>query len=259
MTDIVYFLLGIVAALLGSMAGLGGGFLAIPVLYYMGVPPQYVVGTSKFMVFVNSIVSTYRYSKKIRIPVKLYIAVVVPMITTAYVGAYLVAVLPSTILVLVIGIVLLAGSIRMLIPSPTRVEARASKLGENKETSREYLLGIASGLLAGIVAGVSGLGGGIVNVPVFIYILGLSPHQAVSLSMACILPSAFSSVVRHQLDHVINWNIAIPLSIGAVLGGWIGPRIALGIEKEKLRKIIGVIIALATTRIIIEALMELAS
>ncbi len=259
MTDIVYFLLGIVAALLGSMAGLGGGFLAIPVLYYMGVPPQYVVGTSKFMVFVNSIVSTYRYSKRIRIPVKLYIAVVVPMMATAYVGAYLVAILPSTILVLVIGTVLLVGSIRMLTPSPVQAEVKTNKREEGEETSKEYLLGIASGLLAGIIAGISGLGGGIVNVPVFIYILGLNPHQAVSLSMACILPSAFSSVIRHQLDHVIDWNIAIPLSIGATLGGWIGPRIALRIEKEKLRKIIGVIIAIATTRILVEAIIELTS
>ncbi len=252
---LVYFLIGIIASLLGSMAGLGGGFLAIPLLYYLGVQLQYVVGTSKFMVFVNSIVSTYRYSRKMKFPAKLYVSVVVPMILTAYMGAYLVVVLPSKILVLAIGVILLAGSIRMIISTQGLSTTQSARPTSN----RMYALGVLSGSIAGLVAGISGLGGGIVNVPVFIYLLGLDPHLAVSLSMACILPSALSSVIRHIIDHVVDWSIAIPLSIGAVIGGWIGPRIALGIKKETLRKIIGLIIALATTRIIIEAIIELTS
>ncbi len=177
------------------------------------------------------------------------------MILTAYVGAYLVVVLPSKILVLAIGVILLAGSIRMIVSTQGSLTTQSTKPTSN----RMYALGVLSGSIAGLVAGVSGLGGGIVNVPVFIYLLGLDPHLAVSLSMACILPSALSSVIRHIIDHVVDWSIAIPLSIGAVIGGWIGPKIALGIKKETLRKIIGLIIALATTRIIIEAIIELTS
>lgn len=252
---LIYFLVGIIASLLGSMAGLGGGFLAIPSLYYLGVQLQYVVGTSKFMVFVNSVISTYRYSRKMKFPVKLYVSVVAPMILTAYLGAYLVVVLPSKILVLVIGVILLAGSIRMIISTRSSSSTRDTKPTNN----RMYVLGVLSGSVAGIIAGISGLGGGIVNVPVFIYLLGLDPHLAVSLSMACILPSALSSVVRHVIDNVVDWNIAVPLSIGAIIGGWIGPRIALGLKKETLRRIIGLIIAIATTRIIVEAIIGLTS
>lgn len=237
------------------MAGLGGGFLTVPSLYYLGVQLQYVVGTSKFMVFVNSIVSTYRYSRKMRLPIKLYVSVVVPMILTAYLGAYLVAILPSKILVLVLGVTLLAGSIRMIISTRGSPSIRDVKPMNN----RMYVLGVFSGSIAGLVAGVSGLGGGVVNVPAFIYLLGLDPHLAVSLSMACILPSALSSVIRHTIDNVIDWSIAIPLSIGAIIGGWFGPRIALGIKKETLRRIIGLIIAIATMRIIVEAIIGLTS
>ena len=103
---IIYLIIGLMATMLGSMSGLGGGFLAIPSLIYLGVPLQYVVGTSKFMVFINSIVSTYRYSRRIRFPLKLYICVVVPMILTAYLGAYLVVLLPTKILKIAIGVVL---------------------------------------------------------------------------------------------------------------------------------------------------------
>ncbi|MCD6195673.1 MAG: sulfite exporter TauE/SafE family protein [Staphylothermus sp.] len=253
---IIYLIIGLMATMLGSMSGLGGGFLAIPSLIYLGVPLQYVVGTSKFMVFINSIVSTYRYSRRIRFPLKLYICVVVPMILTAYLGAYLVVLLPTKILKIAIGVVLLIGSIRMIIQRQKQQNNSLNNIEGQALPMRNYMSAVLSGTVAGLVAGLSGLGGGIVNVPMFIYVLGLNPHLAVSLSMACILPSALSSVIRHYIDDVIVWNIAIPLSVGAVLGGWIGPRIALSMKRETLRKIIGVIIALATIRIILETLLS---
>ena len=253
---IIYFIIGIMASMLGSMAGLGGGFLAIPALFYLGLPLPNAVGTSKFMVFINSIVSTYRYSRRIKIPLKLYISVVAPMVLTAFLGAYLVVSLPEKILKIAIGLILLIGSIRMIIQTQKQQNNSLNNSKEQELSMSKYVLAVLSGTVAGLVAGLSGLGGGIVNVPMFIYVLGLNPHLAVSLSMACILPSALSSVIRHYIDEVIVWNIAIPLSIGAVMGGWIGPRIALSMKRETLRKIIGVIIALATIRIILEALIS---
>ena len=247
----VCFLVGIAASMLGSMSGLGGGFIAIPTLLYLGVAPQIVVGSSKFMVLVNSLVSTFRYSRKIRLPMKLYLAVIIPMIVNAYLGAFLAAVLPSNTLMLAVGLILLAGSIKMILPS----KGKASGEFENVEGGRSYVKAFLSGALAGVVAGISGLGGGIVNVPVFIYILKLNPHLAVSMSMACIAPSAVSSVVRHLIDNLINWEIAIPLSGGALIGGWVGPRIALGFKKETLKRVIGIVIAAAALRIIIATLL----
>ena len=251
MMEVLYFFVGLVASLLGSMAGLGGGFLAVPTLYYLGFPISSAVATSKFMVLVNSIVSTYRYSKKIRNPVKLYVAVVVPMIAAAYLGAYLVAVAPRRVLAIVVGGVLLAGSLRMI------VEQGEARKAEGKALAGDefYVLGALSGAASGLVAGLTGLGGGIVNVPVFIYVLGLTSHSAVSLSMACILPAAVASTIRHAVDQLVVWNAALPLGLGAVVGGWIGPRIALKLSREKLRKVIGVILFAAVLRIVVQAVL----
>jgi len=253
---VIYFMIGLFASMLGSMSGLGGGFLAIPTLVYLGVPLQYVIGTSKFMVFINSTVSTYRYSRRIKFPLKLYISVVVPMILTAYLGAYLVVLLPTKILKIAVGTVLLIGSIRMIIQRQKQQSDSLNNTEGHILPTSKYVLAVLSGTIAGLIAGLSGLGGGIINVPMFIYVLGLNPHLAVSLSMACILPSALSSIIRHIVDKVIIWNIAIPLSLGAVLGGWIGPRIALSMKRKTLRRTIGIIIALATIRIILEALLS---
>jgi len=252
---IQYFTIGFVAALLGSMSGLGGGFIIVPALYYLGVPVQYVVGTSKFTVFATSIISTYRYFKKLKIPIRLYVSIVIPMTLMAYLGAYLVTTLPVDILTLIIGSVLLVACIGML--KSTQDSSSHGELELVK--SRIYILGIFLGGIAGFVSGISGLGGGVVNVPAFIYILRLEPRLAVSLSIASIFPSALSSVVRHVVDNVINWNIAISISIGAIMGGWVGPSIALKMKRETLRKTIALIIAAATMRMMLEALMKLLS
>jgi uncharacterized membrane protein YfcA len=70
-------------------------------------------------------------------------------------------------------------------------------------------------------------------------------------------PSALTSVLRHFIDGLINWGIGIPLSIGAVIGGWMGPRIALGTRKERLVRIIGVILLAAILRMLLEQLLSL--
>ncbi|MET1160043.1 MAG: sulfite exporter TauE/SafE family protein [Thermoprotei archaeon] len=251
-SELLYLLVGFIATLLGSMSGLGGGFLVVPTLYYLGVQPQLVVGSTKFMVFVNSVVSSYRYfRKRVRFPIKLYLFIVIPMMITAYYGAYLAAILPVKQLLLAIGLVLLAGSIRMIVAGSKRRDNPDEK--RDKESNRWYL-GALSGTLAGLVAGISGLGGGVVNMPMFIYVLRLDPLIAVSLSMAVILPSALVSTTRHVVDGIINWGIAIPLSIGAIIGAFIGPHIAVNIPRTTLRRIIGALILIASIRILLNAL-----
>jgi len=245
---LLYFLIGVVASLLGSMVGLGGGSIAVPALYCFGLGIEHAVASSKFMVLTTSAVSTYRYSRKLKIPIKLYSIIALPMILTSYLGAYLVIVVPSRLLTIVVGLVLLAAAIRAI------VEGEVSrKVIEEYEYRRNYLLGALSGFVAGIVAGITGLGGGVVNVPIFLYALSLPAHSAVSLSMACILPAAFSSTIRHMIDGIILWKAALPLSIGAILGAWFGPKIALKLNRRKLRKLIGIILTIIVLRMIIQA------
>jgi len=248
-----YFLIGLIAALLGSMVGLGGGFVAVPALYYLGLPPPVAIAVSKVMVFANSGVSAYRYSQEIRLPSRIYLSVIALMIPMAYLGAYLVVVIPQRLLIIIVGAVLLMGSLRIIL---SESERESGKRSSRISSHRTYLLGAMSGGLAGLVAGLTGLGGGIVNVPAFIYLLNLDIHTSVSLSMACILPSSLSSVIRHVIDGIILWRAAIPLSVGALFGGWIGPKISLKLSRKKLRKVVGTVIAIAVLRILLQAVLE---
>lgn len=251
--EVLALLIGLMASLIGSMSGLAGGFLAVPLLYYLGIYVRYVVATSKFMAFTTSLVSTWRYSRSIKIPLKLYVPIVVPMTIFSYLGAYLVAILPTRYLTLSLGVILLCISLGMALRGGGKGDESSDPVKERNRAALQAL----SGAFAGFVAGISGLGGGVVNVTIFIYVLKMSPHLAISLSLACILPSSFISVIRHLADGLIYWEIAIPLSLGALVGGWIGPRIAMSLKEEVLRRIIGGVIAISALHMVINALSSI--
>jgi len=249
---LIFLLIGYAASMLGSMSGLGGGFLAIPLLTLVYSDIKMIIGSVKFMVFINSLVSTIKYTRRIKIPMDIYVFVIIPMLISSYIGAYLVAILPVSIISLVLGSVLIALSLLMIVKPPSEVKQQR---GLTSIRGR-YVLSALSGFTSGLLAGISGLGGGVVNVPVFVYLLRLNPHNAVSLSMACILPSALTSTVRHYIDNIIDWYIAIPLGFGAVIGGFTGASISLRIDKKLLAKIIGLMIMFASARLIIEQLLN---
>ena len=100
------------------------------------------------------------------------------------------------------------------------------------------LLGIllASGVLAGTLAGLFGVGGGVVLVPALLYafdFLGYDPlfttHMAVGTSLAIIIPTAISSAQSHyrkgSVDLFLVRKLMIPVSIGAVVGSVIADRV----------------------------------
>jgi uncharacterized membrane protein YfcA len=88
----------------------------------------------------------------------------------------------------------------------------------------------ASGVLAGFVAGMLGVGGGIVTVPVLEYSLRFADvpeeyrlHVAVATSLAAIIPTSISSARTHHARGAVDWQLAkswgVPIVLGAILGG----------------------------------------
>jgi uncharacterized membrane protein YfcA len=98
----------------------------------------------------------------------------------------------------------------------------------------------ASGLLAGFVAGLLGVGGGIVTVPVLEYSLRFADvpeeyrmHVAVATSLAAIIPTSLSSARTHHSKGAVDWQLAkswgAPVVIGAILGGLLASHAPLAV------------------------------
>lgn len=103
------------------------------------------------------------------------------------------------------------------------------------------LLPLGIGLFAGVMAGLCGVGGGIVMVPAFVYLLGLDQKTAIATSMAVIVPTSLMAIGRFQQMGAVNWSLFWPTAIGAVLAAWLATGWVKQLSNEQLTKIFAVL------------------
>lgn len=110
-----------------------------------------------------------------------------------------------------------------------------------------FLIYILVGMVAGTFAGLFGIGGGLILVPTFVYVLKLQGvsseiaiHIAIATSLACIIPVAISSSIAHHKQKSVNWAWVIPMSFGMIFGAFLGAKTALSIEGSSLEILIGI-------------------
>ena len=106
---------------------------------------------------------------------------------------------------------------------------------------------LIAGIFAGITAGLFGVGGGLVVVPILIFIFhwqGVSPdvltHLAIGTSLATIVFTSTSSVIKHNQKGSVLWSVFKPMSIGIMLGAFLGVSTMVQLEGELLKKLFGV-------------------
>ena len=107
------------------------------------------------------------------------------------------------------------------------------------------------GIIAGMLSGLVGIGGGLVIVPALVYFLGMSQHSAQGTSLALILlPVGILAVLSYYKQGHIDMKIVGLLAIGFVVGSYFGSKIALGLPQETIRKIFAVLMILVAVKMI---------
>ena len=84
---------------------------------------------------------------------------------------------------------------------------------------------IITGLLAGLICGLFGTGGGMILVPSFVYILKINPKKARGTSLCCMLVMVITSSFFYYRNNYINWNTGLLCAIGGIVGGFLGAKI----------------------------------
>ena len=115
----------------------------------------------------------------------------------------------------------------------------------------EIVLLLVIGLLAGIVSGTLGVGGGIVIVPALIFFMGFSQHMAQGTSLVFMLPpiGVFAAYTYYKKDFV-NLKYALILLFAFVLGAYLGSLFSVNINDKILRKIFGVFMIVVALKMI---------
>lgn len=112
------------------------------------------------------------------------------------------------------------------------------------------LILIAIGLVAGILSGLIGIGGGIIIVPMLL-LVGFSQQQAQGTSLAALLPPVtLLAVINYHKEGYVDWRFAIMISVFFILGGFLGSKIAISLDQKVLKKIFGIILLLIAGKMI---------
>lgn len=106
------------------------------------------------------------------------------------------------------------------------------------------------GLTAGFLAGLLGIGGGVLMVPAMVLLFGFDQHVAQGTSLLVIIPAAITGSYTHHRNGRLVLRDAAMLAAGGVIGAVIGSVFALSIEDELLRKLFAAFLLVSAIRIL---------
>lgn len=258
----------ILTGIISVMLGIGGGIILVPLFNILiGLPIKIAIGTTKFLILFNSTssaIAQYRYK---RIDWKIGILLQMTIIPGAILGANLVQILDPKTLKTILAIALIITSINMMRKrKKSKNETMKDGIWRRKiltkdEVKFEYsftlnrlVTGIAVGFTSGLIAGITGLGGGIINVPLMNLILKMPIHISTATSSLIIMICATPTVIVHTtLGHIdyIKGIIAIP---GLIIGGQLGGRVVGKIKAEALKTMFAIAVLIVAIKMIYDAL-----
>lgn len=268
------FLIGIgfLVGILGGFFGVGGGFLAGPMMFWLGVPINFVVGTDLAHMTGKSIVAAKRHRTLGHIDIRLGAVMVIGTVIGVEIGARIIELLEDTGNIdQVIGISYIV--ILLAISGFTAWESlKALRIVRSQENLRDALAissltgfvrrirlrpmvsfpnsGIAEislwvvlgvGMLTGVLAGALGVGGGFIRMPMLIYFVGVPTHVAVGTDLFEIIFSAGYGTLTHAVKGNVDVLMALVMQTGAALGAQIGAMATTRVAGPRIRLLFSIL------------------
>ncbi len=215
----------LVLAFIFSMLGLGGAMLYIPVFHWFGYDFKSVaIPTGLLLNGITALSAAIYYLRSKMVDVKGSIPLIVSSFIGAPVGAYFTKLVPTRTLILLFAIAMVFAGGRMLLTS-----GQADKEKMMSFKIRAALMAIG-GFLIGFIAGLLGVGGGFLFVPMMIA-MGYATKRAAATSAFVVIFSSFSGFAGHIAEGHFNWPLMIATSIAVIVASQIGAKVM----KEKMK------------------------
>ncbi|NLN75364.1 MAG: sulfite exporter TauE/SafE family protein [Armatimonadetes bacterium] len=247
-TAVILVSIGLFSGALGGLLGLGGGAFVVPALvFFLAFDQHRAHGTSLAIVLAMSISGVIVYSFHHYIDLLLALEIAIGGIAGALVGGGIVNRIKSRVLRRMFSIFLLAAGIKMsvdgykmlhyvLLDGGHTTTALAATQGAG------ILLALGAGVLTGFLSSLLGVGGGIVMVPMLTMMLHLPQQQAQGISLAAMMPIAFTGMLKHHSLGNVDLRVAKWASLGAVTGAIVGASIANCLDPGRLKIAFGVFV-----------------
>lgn len=265
-------MVSVLAGLLGSLTGLGGGVVLIPVLTLLfKVDIHYAIGTSLISVIATSSGAAAAYVKEgisnIRLGMFLELATTTGAITGAVIAAYI---SPSVIAIIFGAILIFSALISLikytdhLVTGPGSYLARLFKLNSSFpaiDGRQPYAVkNIAGGFImmnvAGIISGLLGIGSGALKVIAMDHIMRVPFKVSTTTSNFMIGVTAAASAGVYLKRGYIDPGLSMPVVLGVLTGAFIGSRLLITAHTRMLKILFAIVILLLAAQMIYNGIMH---
>ncbi|MBZ2165946.1 sulfite exporter TauE/SafE family protein [Methanobacterium spitsbergense] len=205
---------GVLVGFTSGLLGVGGGFIMVPVQFFLltslGIDPTTAIrvafGTSLAVILPTAISGTIGHKRRGAVLTEPTVFMGISGIIAAFIGGTLASNIPGEYLKIIFGVLVLVAATWMLV-------AKYPEHGsEPKKGILKYLI---IGFIAGILSGLLGIGGGVILVPILSILMGFSMHRAVGTSTAVLIFTSLGGIIAYTLNGV-NISGLPPYSIGYV-------------------------------------------
>ncbi|MEM2703418.1 MAG: sulfite exporter TauE/SafE family protein [Candidatus Bathyarchaeia archaeon] len=237
--------MGFVVGILSSFFGFGGGFILTPFLINIGIPANIAVGSSVTQLFMSSAIASIRHKRLGNVDIRLGLIIAFASVLGTELGAQIIEYLKKSgvqylnfivgvVYVLILGLI----SIYMFYESAELkfrekkgfAQARIRKiktppmitLSQTDSEPISIWIIILIGLTGGLFSGFLGAGGGFVQVPLLIYVVGYKPPIAAGTCTFAILLNCLYASLSHTLKGNVDFLLAALMFTGSFMGLQIG-------------------------------------
>lgn len=259
MFSLILLLGAAVAGLIGSLTGLGGGVVVIPLLTLgFGVDMRYAIGAALVTSIATSSGAAAAYIKEGITNVRIGMFLEIATTTGAVIGAVVAMYLDKMWIAIIFGVVLIFSAVRSVYKSEvgTDFEAKGDKWGEKlklngsfptKDGVQKYNVhnvwgGYSLMTLAGVLSGLLGIGSGALKVLAMDTTMKIPFKVSTTTSNFMVGVTAAASAVIYLQRGYIDPGLALPIVVGVLLGAFVGSKILPKINVKKLRILFSVVI-----------------
>lgn len=210
--------------ILGGLAGFinvlsaGGSMITLPLLMFLGLPPQVANGTNRVAITLQSVMAVggfYRMGHG-NLLVSLHLAL--PAVIGSLIGAWVATWVPDQVFEVVLVGAMIGASVFMLVPQPA-LDTRP--LTPDRLSPAIYFAMFIIGLYGGFIQ----VGVGVLFIVVLYHMLRIDLRQVNVLKVSIVLPFTLAALVVFALNDQVRWDIGLTLAAGNVTGAFVATRV----------------------------------
>ena len=224
---------GLISGLLAGLLGIGGGTMLVPLLVALHYSPLHAVATSSLSVLITSLSGSLQNWRMGYFDQNRVLGLGIPALVTSQLGVYLASRFSAALLLYGFGLLLMVNL--FLVRLRQRLEKQANANSPPSlplspfppvSPSPQFLTlaRIGTGGMAGLLAGLFGVGGGVIMVPLQMLLLGELIKVAIQTSLGVIIITAIAAVLGHTVQGNVLYYPGFLLGIGGLIGAQISTR-----------------------------------